>query len=187
MIKVLILFGPSGSGKDTILNEALKRIPNLHKPIFYTTRPIREGEVNGVNYNFVSKEEFEAKLLNNEFLEAAVFNGWGYASSLDNFDEQKVNIVALDGERAGLLAENLGSKGHCKCFFIKAKDKTRLLRQLKREGNPDVDEIIRRYESDKKDYAYIPFSYHSLINEDRNDLKKNIEILRHEAKTMQSH
>lgn len=187
MIKVLILFGPSGSGKDTLLTEALKRIPNLHKPIFYTTRPMREGEVNGVNYNFVSKEEFEAKLLNNEFLEAAVFNGWGYASSLDNFDEQKVNIVALDGERAGLIAENLGSKGPCKCFFIKAKDKTRLLRQLKREENPNVDEIIRRYESDKKDYAYIPFSYHSLINEDRNDLKKNIEILRYEAKTMQSH
>ena len=181
---MFIIFGPSVSKKNTILNEALKRIPNIHKPIFYTTRPIREGEVNGVNYNFVSKEEFEAKLLNNEFLEAAVFNGWGYASSLDNFDEQKVNIVALDGERAGLIAENLGSKGHCKCFFIKAKDKTRLLRQLKREENPNVDEIIRRYESDKKDYAYIPFSYHSLINEDRNDLKKNIEILRHEAKTI---
>lgn len=184
MIKVLILFGPSGSGKDTILNEALKRIPNLHKPIFYTTRPIREGEVNGVDYNFVSKEEFETKLLNNEFLEAAVFNGWGYASSLDNFDEQKVNIVALDEERAGLLAENLGSKGYCKCFFIKAKDKTRLLRQLKREENPNIEEIIRRYESDREDYKFISFPYHSLINEDRNDLKKNIEILRHEAKTI---
>lgn len=184
MIKIIILFGPSGSGKDTILSEALKRIPNLHKPVFYTTRPAREGEKDGVSYHFVSKEEFETKLLNNEFLEAAVFNGWGYASSLDSFNEQKINIVALDGERAELLAENLGSKGYCKCFFVKAKDKTRLLRQLKREENPNVDEIIRRYESDKEDYKFISFPYHSLINEDRNDLKKNIEILRHEAKTI---
>ena len=58
-IKVLALFGESGSGKDTIQTWLLKNIPNTHKPITYTTRPARDYEINGKNYYFISNDEFK--------------------------------------------------------------------------------------------------------------------------------
>ena len=55
---VFIISGPSGSGKDTVLKRIIET-NDVNKIIGYTTRPIREGEVNGIDYYFVSKEEFE--------------------------------------------------------------------------------------------------------------------------------
>ena len=78
MINVIALIGPAGSGKDTILKTALEKIPQLHRVVSYTTRPKREGEIEGREYKFISLEDFEQKLLNQELIEANVFNGWGY-------------------------------------------------------------------------------------------------------------
>ena len=63
-------------------------------------------------------------------------------------------------------------------YIVSATPKTRLLRQLKREDNPNVDEIIRRYETDKKDFEFIPFPYYTLPNENKTDLKAAIETIR---------
>ena len=70
---VLVLSGPSGAGKDTVINELLKRDDKTVVSISMTTRKPRPGEIDGVNYYFVSKEDFEEKIRNGEMLEYAQY------------------------------------------------------------------------------------------------------------------
>ena len=67
--RLVIISGPSGSGKDTILKEALKALPEIKFSISSVTRPMREGEVEGEKYNFISKEKFEEMIKNDMLLE----------------------------------------------------------------------------------------------------------------------
>ena len=59
-MEFLIVSGLSGAGKSTVINQVLSQRPEIYFSISFTTRQPREGEVNGVNYNFVTREEFEA-------------------------------------------------------------------------------------------------------------------------------
>ncbi len=77
---VLVLSGPSGVGKDTVINELLKKDDKTIVSISMTTRKPRPGEVDGVNYYFVSKEEFEEKIQNNEMLEDAQYGSNDYGT-----------------------------------------------------------------------------------------------------------
>lgn len=72
MIKVIALFGPSGSGKDTIA-KILAKQNNVHEIVSCTTRPMRDYEQDGVDYYFLSNEEFGKKVLNGTMLEATTF------------------------------------------------------------------------------------------------------------------
>ena len=75
-----IVSGPSGSGKDTILAEVFKKKPEIKLSISSITRPIRQGEIEGEKYHFITREEFEAQLKNNMFLEHNVFVGNYYGT-----------------------------------------------------------------------------------------------------------
>lgn len=185
-IKLIVLFGPAGSGKDTILKKALKKIPQLHKPILYTSRPKREKELNGVHYNFISQEEFTNKLIvEQNLIEASVFNGWGYGSTLDCYDSNKINILALGIEHLKDIMNLHSDIFDVFPIYIKVSDKERLLRQLNREKNPNVNEIIRRFQSDKEDYSKLDFFYYVSENENKWDLRKSIKFLKCKVKDIQ--
>ncbi|MBR1703899.1 MAG: 50S ribosome-binding GTPase, partial [Clostridia bacterium] len=77
---VLVLSGPSGVGKDTVINELLKRDDKTVVSISMTTRKPRPGEVDGVNYYFVTKEEFEQKIEQGEMLEYAQYGSNYYGT-----------------------------------------------------------------------------------------------------------
>lgn len=149
-IKVVALFGKAGAGKDRLLKELLGKNSNFHEIISCTTRPPREGEVDGVNYHFLSSEAFQKKLGNGDMLEVAIFRGWCYGTMLSALDENKINIGVFNP--TGI--ENITTYDFLDVLPIKvgAAAKTRLLRQLNREQNPDVDEIIRRYGTDEEDF-----------------------------------
>lgn len=87
--KLIIIAGPSGAGKGTILsafkdNEEL----NLHFSISATTRPPREGEQNGVHYFFLSKEDFDKRVANGEFLEHEDFHSASYGTLKSQVEKQ---------------------------------------------------------------------------------------------------
>ena len=73
--RLIVLSGPSGVGKDTVLQELFRLAPWLHYSVSYTTRQPRPGEVDGVHYSFVDEATFEAMCERHEFLEYAQVHG----------------------------------------------------------------------------------------------------------------
>ena len=173
--KILAIIGEAGTGKDAIMKKVLKKNPNLHEIVSCTTRPPREKEKDGINYHFLTHEEFANKVLNNEMLEATVFNDWCYGTSYDSLDVNKVNIGVFNP--AGIEALMEYKNIFIVCYYVRAADKQRLLRQLNREENPDVKEIIRRFSADNLDFSELQFHYNEIENNTLQDLDKNIEII----------
>lgn len=106
---LVVISGPSGAGKGTICRELVKRNDNVKLSISMTTRLPREGEVDGINYYFVSKEEFEQRIKDNKFLEyAIVHNGKYYGTPKDKVEEMLNDgkDVILEIDIQGALAIN---------------------------------------------------------------------------------
>ena len=160
--KVVALAGKAGAGKDTIFQEILKLNLNLNEIISCTTRPKRENEIDGKNYHFLTNIEFTKKILNNEMLEATVFNDWFYGTPLSSLNLNKINIGVFNP--TGIEALSTNPNIELTSILINTSDKNRLLRQLNREENPNVDEIIRRYNTDKHDFIECFFDYEFVNN-----------------------
>lgn len=173
-IKIIALIGEAGSGKDFLLRCALNKYPEYHEIISCTTRPPRMGELHGRNYYFLSDEEFSVAINEKRMLETASFNGWCYGTSLDSLDPDKINIGVFNptGVRSLLKNDNI----EVKVFYVSAPAKTRLLRQLNREDNPNIDEVIRRYQTDKQDFYDLSFSipYEIIDNSGDYDINKSL-------------
>ena len=144
--------GQAGAGKDSFVNAIIKgNYLFLAKPIIScTTRPIRENEQDGVNYHYLTNEEFAEQVVNGEMLEATVFNNWCYGTSTKNLDKNAINLGVFNPEGVEIL------RGYNNIdlivIYIVADDKVRLLRQLNREEHPDCNEIVRRFGTDKQDF-----------------------------------
>ena len=173
MYKIIALIGEAGSGKDRILKEVLAAAPTAFNEIIScTTRPPREGEVDGVNYFFIDPEEFAYKVLNYEMLEATSFNDWFYGTSYDSLRSEIPNIGVFNPD--GIRAIEGRSDIDLIVFRITCSDKIRLLRQLNREENPNVDEIVRRYKTDKEDFCDLEFTYYEVENNDEEELELGV-------------
>lgn len=177
--KIIALIGKAGSGKDTLLQELVKDNDGFNEIISCTTRPPRENEKDGFAYKFLTNDEFAAKVLRGEMVEAAVFREWVYGTSYDSLDENKINIGIFNP--AGIETLMRDKRVDLQVFYITCSDKERLIRQLQRESNPDIDEIIRRYRTDEEDFVDLDlsleedwfkadFDFIPLKNEDYNDM-----------------
>lgn len=87
--QLIVLSGPSGTGKSTVIAQLLRTRPNIYFSVSFTTRAPRPGEVDGVNYNFVDRETFEAMIDRGEFLEYAQYVGNYYGTSLKVIEEKR--------------------------------------------------------------------------------------------------
>lgn len=154
--------GKAGAGKDYLL-QALLKTNDYHEIISYTTRPPREGEVDGKNYYFIAEEEFKNKILENKMLEFTNFRGWYYGTAIDGLNLKGTNIGVFNPAGVRALIQNPDL--NVKVYYVRARDKTRLLRQLNREENPDVGEIIRRWQTDEEDFANLDFKYTEYWND----------------------
>ena len=175
MYKIIALIGEAGSGKDTIMRNVLKVRPGLHEIVSCTTRPMREGEREGVNYFYLTKEAFAEKVINGEMFEATSFNGWFYGTAKQSMDETVVNIGVFNPEGIEALFES--NEVDVTVYYVRATDKNRLLRQLNRENNPDVDEIIRRFKADREDFCELDFDYIKLPNNTLDDMDAAVRMI----------
>ena len=87
--QLIVLSGPSGTGKSTVIAQLLRTRPDIYFSVSFTTRKPRSGEVDGVNYNFVDRETFEAMIGRGEFLEYAQYVGNYYGTSLKVIEEKR--------------------------------------------------------------------------------------------------
>lgn len=183
MKKIIALVGCSASGKDFILKHATKYIDNLIPAISHTSRPMREGEVDGREYYFVDVETITDMHNNGEFIESRnyyVGNGttWSYGIHKGSIDTESncnyIVIVDFQGlKKIEKYFENLGMKDCIHSIFIDTDSQIRLQRSLSREGRmteDQVSEVIRRYEDDKmfiepaKEYCDISLKNNSIEN-----------------------
>ena len=145
-IKVIAFVGKSGSGKDYLMRDSVKHM-DWHIIVSSTTRPKRDYEIEGVDYHFLTEKEFAAA----HFLETASFNGWHYGTRFKDLNPDKVNVGVYSPAAVKKLA--VDERIELSIVHVKASAKTRLLRQLNREKDPNVKEIIRRFGTDEADFV----------------------------------
>lgn len=168
MYRIIALFGESGAGKDTVLREILVNRPMVHKIIPYTTRPPRKNEIDGIDYYFITEDEFIKKIEKKELVEYTYFNNWYYGTGVDDLQEDRINIGVFNIQ--GIVSLRADSRCKVIPFRIVAPDSDRLIRSIKRDSTADCSEICRRFLADKQDFYSIPFLYTTLHNDHFYDL-----------------
>jgi guanylate kinase len=93
--KVFVITGPSGVGKGTLIAELLRRVPGLELSVSATTRPPREGEVDGRDYHFLDREEFDRRAQKGEFLEHASYSGHRYGTLRSEVERRLAEGVSV--------------------------------------------------------------------------------------------
>ena len=162
-IKVIALFGKSASGKDTIKEKLLDELSDIsHRIVSFKTRPTRDGEVEDVDYFFVTEEEFTKYVVTNILIEATSFKSWFYGTDFSALDKDALNIGVFNVTAIEALLED--PRLDVLPVYIESSDKIRLLRSLNREKHPDCAEICRRFQADEKDFCDIPFDYITFVN-----------------------
>lgn len=176
---LIVFSGPSGAGKDTILNKIMGEKENLKLSVSHTTRSPREGEINGKNYYFVSKQEFIKMAENGEMLEYATYCGNYYGTSAVKVQDEleKGNDVILEIEVQG--AEQVMKKvPEVLSIFILPPSLSELKKRLKNRGTDSEEVINRRVKEAEKEIALAHNYDYVIINDDiEKSAKKVLKII----------
>lgn len=161
MGKIYYIIGKSSSGKDTIFKELLARIPELKRVVPYTTRPVREGEENGVEYFFTDEEQVKKLEQAGRIIELRAYNTacgvWKYFTA----DDGQIDLEAGNYLMIGTLEayeKMIQYYGEEKIIplYIEVEDGERLSRALARErqqAQPKYKEMCRRFLADEEDFS----------------------------------
>jgi guanylate kinase len=144
MISVFIISAPSGSGKSTLVHRLLATVQGLTFSISYTTRPPRPGETNGVDYNFITRPDFEVRLERGEFLEYAEVFGNYYGTNRETFEHavQQGHDLVLDIDVQGARQLKVAIPEAVSIFVLPPSRE--VLEQRLRARSQDSEEVIRR-------------------------------------------
>lgn len=130
---MLIIVGPSASGKTEVVKMIIKKY-NMKKLVTYTTRNMRVGEVDGIDYHFISHESFLKKVKEQFFVETVYYNQFYYGTSYSDLTNDKIVILEPTGLKHYL---QLNDK-HIRVCFLDCPKKVRQARMIKRGDNLDV-------------------------------------------------
>lgn len=154
---IIAICGKSATGKDTIARALaaylIKIGYNVNLMVSDTTRPCRTGEINGINYNFISEAKFRNNIKANKYLEYAFFNNWIYGTNKDSISETAVNIGVFNAEGIKSLSK-LNDLYHITCIYLECPFYERLKRSIKREDDIKL-EFFRRGIVDYYDFRNI--------------------------------
>lgn len=172
---IFIVSAPSGSGKTTLCRALLDHIPDLHYSVSFTTRPQRKGEIDGIDYYFVSKEEFEQGIKQGKWAEFAQVHGNYYGTSAKNLNEGICfgNDILLDIDVQG-AEQVLKRYPESVTIFILPPSIDTLRQRLEKRGTDSKDVIKRRLIDAQKELARKDL-YHHIIKND--NLQKAIKDL----------
>lgn len=164
--QLIVLSGPSGVGKSTVIAELFSQRSNIYFSVSYTTRQPRVGEQDGVNYNFVSREEFERMIADDELLE--------YAEYVDNYYGTSIKLIRekLDAGIDVLLDIEVqgATKVRARCpdalfIFIIPPSFEELSRRLHRRNTDSEDVIAGRLAKARQEFREIPKYDYLVIND----------------------
>ncbi|MDE7329037.1 MAG: guanylate kinase [Clostridia bacterium] len=166
---VIVVSGPSGAGKSTVLEETFKKYPSLRYSVSVTTRKPRGGEVEGVNYNFKSVEEFNKMLANGEFLEYQEVYGNFYGTPVANVKDKLAEgyDVVLEIDVKGAL--NVKTKyPEAIMIFILPPSKKILAERLRARNTESEEQLNIRIASSIEEMKQAAFYDYVVINENAN-------------------
>ena len=146
MLNMIVLSGASASGKTEAAKMLMVKY-GITKAITTTTRPMRKKEVNGKDYFFVSKEEFEQMIKEDRFVEHTLYNGNYYGSTKDQIADGRSVVIDLKGLES---YSSLNDK-RIVTFYLKTSEEVRFKRMLER-GDSEAD-AHRRIENDRRIFA----------------------------------
>lgn len=182
--KLIVISGPSGVGKDTVVSKYLERNNNTYLSVSCTSRAPREGEVDGINYIFLSREEFEERINNGDLLEYAEYNGNYYGTPKYKMEEElnKGNDVILIIEVQGAL-KVMDIYPDALFIFILPPSMDELKERLINRGTEDEAKINERIETAKKEIMISPKYNYQIINDDLDKSVNKLEEIIEKEKT----
>jgi guanylate kinase len=173
--KLILFCGPSGSGKTTIVHHLLKRFPMMRFSVSATTRPKRENETDGIDYHFLSPEEFRTKIANNEFLEwEEVYKDRYYGSLKSEVDRilNDGNVALFDIDVVGGLNIRKNYGRQLLDVFVMPPSVDELHKRLVARATEDEESLRKRLDKAEEEmHAAFQFN-HVIVNI---DLQKAIQ------------
>jgi len=176
---LIVISGPSGCGKDTICSEIFKIRKNIVKSISMTTRNMRDGEVNNKDYYFVSKEEFEEKINNDELLEYAIVHEKDYYGTpkkkvLETLESGLDIVLIIDIQGALQIKEKYPEAVF---IFIMPPSMKELKNRLINRKSETKESILRRFKSIYKEVNEINKYNYVVVNDNLADSVKTVDAI----------
>ena len=160
MGKIFYLMGKSASGKDTIYKKVKEHLPELKTIVIYTTRPIREGEQDGVEYYFVDDDKLDKLQQAGKVIELREYNTvhgiWKYFTADDGQFDRDNHLIAIGTLESYVQLKKYFGEEKLIPIYIEVEDGLRLERALSREkkqSEPKYEELCRRFLADAADFS----------------------------------
>ncbi|OHD98132.1 MAG: guanylate kinase [Sulfurimonas sp. RIFCSPHIGHO2_12_FULL_36_9] len=181
---ILVLSGPSGAGKSSLLNKIINDIGECYFSISTTTRPIRDGEIDGVHYHFVDEDEFKKDVEEELFLEYAVVHGNYYGTAIKPVKEAlkagKLVIFDIDVQGNATIVNRLGDI--TTSVFISPPTLSELKRRLELRSTDTQEVIERRVDMAKREIQRISEYDFLIVNDNLDEAAIVLKIIANAAR-----
>lgn len=175
---LIVLSGPSGSGKNTVCDMAKEVMPNIWESVSMTSRKPRKGEVDGKDYYFVSEEEFEKNIEEGKMLEHAKFAGNYYGTPRESVQKQ------LDAGRDVLLVIEIQGALQIKekipqalFVFLLPPSMKELKRRLRMRKTETEEKLMERFETAYKEINELPKYNYVIVNDKADEAARKLEAI----------
>ena len=181
---VLVLSGPSGAGKSSLINKISDEIGNYYFSVSTTTRPIRDGEIEGVHYHFVTIDEFKEDIKNDYFLEYAVVHGNYYGTSLKPVKKalNEGKLVLFDIDVQGNTAVKNRLSDIVTSVFITPPTLSELKKRLENRSTDSKDVIHSRIKMAKREIQRVSEYDYLVVNDDLDRAAQTLKLIAIAAK-----
>lgn len=163
---LFVLSAPAGTGKTTLVHRLTDEFPCIVQSVSYTTREPREGEIDGVHYHFVSRQEFEKKIEENDFLEFVDLLGYYYGTSREAVEKQLIggkHVFLVIDTQGALKIRDLFPACH---IFILPPSLLELSKRLENRKTETPESFKKRIELAKKEIELAVKYDYNIINDD---------------------
>jgi len=173
--KVFVVTGPSGVGKGTLIRGLLERAPGLELAVSATTRPPRPGEVDGVDYHFLTAEEFEARVASGDFVEHAEYSGNRYGTLRSELERRLENAagVVLEIEVQG-ARQVRAAMPEAVAVFIAPPSRSALRARLVGRGTDSPEQVDARLATADRELEAQPEFAHVVVNDRLEDATEQL-------------
>lgn len=163
--RILVVTGPSGVGKGTLIRALMERVPGLELSVSATTRRPRPGEVDGRDYHFLSPDEFERRVLAGEFLEHADYSGHRYGTLRSELDRAPGGTLVLEIEVQG-ARQVRAALPEAREVFVAPPSLEALRARLVGRGSDSPEQIERRLAVAREELEARPEFRQVVVNDD---------------------